>query len=248
VVISSRTPEGIPNRCPVCGKQVVLEPSYPAGDAPCSHCGHLLWFTDREGNESLMVKWPEGRVVAAVDEFDPDAVASRLLEEVLSKAIAPHLVLDFSSVGFLSSATLGKLITLHSRPRRLAAHSSCATFGRRFLRNLRSRGLTGFSSARKRNVFRGPSSPFSPIRAHPRPLAPVCFPLAPRSSSLQMPLIRRHGERVAPPVFGVAGVAADVGETDAVFREDVVEPRPEVVVLDVPQPLTLPATPAIGVP
>jgi hypothetical protein len=44
MTISSRTPEGLPNRCPVCGGDVRLEPSHPAGDAPCPHCGHLLWF------------------------------------------------------------------------------------------------------------------------------------------------------------------------------------------------------------
>jgi hypothetical protein len=42
--ISSRTPEGTPNHCPLCGKNLVLEPSKPFLDAPCPHCGHLLWF------------------------------------------------------------------------------------------------------------------------------------------------------------------------------------------------------------
>jgi signal recognition particle subunit SRP54 len=41
---SSRTPEGERNRCPVCGNVVRTEPSRPPGDAPCPHCGHLLWF------------------------------------------------------------------------------------------------------------------------------------------------------------------------------------------------------------
>jgi hypothetical protein len=41
---STRTPEGEPNRCPVCGKHLRIEPSRPPGDAPCPHCGHLLWF------------------------------------------------------------------------------------------------------------------------------------------------------------------------------------------------------------
>ncbi len=44
MTISSRTPEGSPNRCPVCGADVVIEPSQPFGDAPCPACGHLLWF------------------------------------------------------------------------------------------------------------------------------------------------------------------------------------------------------------
>jgi hypothetical protein len=45
MVISSRTPEGQPNHCPVCGADLRIEPSDPAGDAPCPQCGLLLWFT-----------------------------------------------------------------------------------------------------------------------------------------------------------------------------------------------------------
>ncbi len=41
---SSRTPEGEPNRCPICGHEVTLEPTTPPGDAPCPYCGSLLWF------------------------------------------------------------------------------------------------------------------------------------------------------------------------------------------------------------
>ncbi len=44
MVISSRTPEGTPNRCPVCGNDLRLEPSWPNLDGPCPSCGHLLWF------------------------------------------------------------------------------------------------------------------------------------------------------------------------------------------------------------
>jgi hypothetical protein len=44
VIISSRTPEGTPNRCPVCGQAVRIEPSASTRDAPCPHCGSLLWF------------------------------------------------------------------------------------------------------------------------------------------------------------------------------------------------------------
>lgn len=44
MTISSRTPEGSPNRCPVCGLEFRIEPSQPLGDAPCPACGTLLWF------------------------------------------------------------------------------------------------------------------------------------------------------------------------------------------------------------
>jgi signal recognition particle GTPase len=48
---SSRTPEGEPNHCPVCGKAVRIDPSRPPGDAPCPYCGYLLWFGTQEPAE-----------------------------------------------------------------------------------------------------------------------------------------------------------------------------------------------------
>ncbi len=50
MIISSRTPEGEPIRCPLCQADVVVEPSIVVepsvlvGDATCPCCGHLLWF------------------------------------------------------------------------------------------------------------------------------------------------------------------------------------------------------------
>ena len=44
MIPSSRTPEGQPNVCPVCGHAVSIEPSAPTGDATCPFCGHLLLF------------------------------------------------------------------------------------------------------------------------------------------------------------------------------------------------------------
>jgi hypothetical protein len=42
-MISSRTPEGEPQRCPICGKIAALEPSDPGGDWICPSCGSLFW-------------------------------------------------------------------------------------------------------------------------------------------------------------------------------------------------------------
>jgi hypothetical protein len=53
MVISSRTPEGEDNRCPVCGNALRLEPSRPPGDAPCPHCAVLLWFPATAVERSL---------------------------------------------------------------------------------------------------------------------------------------------------------------------------------------------------
>lgn len=44
--ISSRTPDGQFNHCPVCRQEICITPSEPTGDAPCPHCGVLLWFLD----------------------------------------------------------------------------------------------------------------------------------------------------------------------------------------------------------
>lgn len=64
-MISSRTPEGSPNDCPVCGKRVRMEPSYPKDDAPCPHCGHLLWFEKQEPATELT---PREQVLQALAE------------------------------------------------------------------------------------------------------------------------------------------------------------------------------------
>jgi acyl carrier protein len=53
MTISSRTPEGFPHRCSICGKQSAVDPSFPGGDSTCPSCGHLLWwFRDRLGLDS----------------------------------------------------------------------------------------------------------------------------------------------------------------------------------------------------
>lgn len=44
MTISSRTTEGDPGRCPVCGEAERLEASAPSRDATCPACGSLLWI------------------------------------------------------------------------------------------------------------------------------------------------------------------------------------------------------------
>ena len=59
MIPSSRTPEGRPTRCHVCGHEVRIEPSTPPGDATCPSCGSLLWFNT--GPLSLCFS-PDGRM------------------------------------------------------------------------------------------------------------------------------------------------------------------------------------------
>ncbi len=79
--ISSRTPEGTPNECPVCQKELCIEPSTTFGDAPCPHCGTLLWF----------INLPTG-----VRLFDSEDVpsAKRTLIEKLGSLNLSHDSLD----------------------------------------------------------------------------------------------------------------------------------------------------------
>jgi len=79
---STRTPEGEPNQCPVCGKAFVLEPSVPPGDGPCPHCGSLVWFP-----RAPEVAWTAGFPVyslpaaeARTKEQAIRAVVGRLIE------------------------------------------------------------------------------------------------------------------------------------------------------------------------
>lgn len=54
MVISSRTPEGDPNTCPVCRKELRIDPStVPMRDAPCPHCGCLLKFDKQSELDDL---------------------------------------------------------------------------------------------------------------------------------------------------------------------------------------------------
>jgi anti-anti-sigma factor len=106
MVISSRTPEGQPNHCPVCKSELRIEPSDPAGDAPCPRCGHLLWFTWEDlGTEQLFK--PTDRVLSP-ESLDP-------FFESVAENMNTRSVLDFGGVESVSSAVLSRLINLKNR-------------------------------------------------------------------------------------------------------------------------------------
>jgi anti-anti-sigma factor len=116
MLISSRTPEGEPNRCPICGNVVRIEPSKDTHDAPCPHCGHLLWFdqpflqiTINPVDGSTVVRFTHKELI--YDTIDTDLF--RLVDEFGRH----NLRLDFSGVSMLSSSIMGKLVTLHRKLR-----------------------------------------------------------------------------------------------------------------------------------
>ena len=106
MVISSRTPEGTPNLCPVCGSAIKIEPSDPAGEAPCPVCGHRLWFTWEDAGDAVVIK-PTCSILQSED-----------LDTLIDKASEKQgvrLVFDLSNVQYCSSAALGKLIRLKKK-------------------------------------------------------------------------------------------------------------------------------------
>lgn len=100
-MISTRTPEGSLNRCAVCGREVLIEPStVPVRDAPCPHCGCLLWFPE------------PGTIHVQLANADSSAIFAQF-DESVGQSDARHWLIDFEGGRFFSSETIGKLITLH---------------------------------------------------------------------------------------------------------------------------------------
>ena len=102
-MISTRTPEGSPGKCPVCGHNFAMEPStVPTRDAPCPGCGCLVWFDDPN---VLTVRFAEA---------DPLDVLRRL-DENLGEVKTAVVRIDFSDVDLFTSEGLGRLIVLHRK-------------------------------------------------------------------------------------------------------------------------------------
>jgi len=113
--ISSRTPEGEPNRCPVCGHQVRLEPSRPAGDGPCPFCGTLLWFSMKPP-APVVTAWEYGvgliqqeqlaaglELLQTVVAHKPNDVAQRrALRQIERSAVGGRELADASASAVLS--------------------------------------------------------------------------------------------------------------------------------------------------
>ncbi len=103
MTISSRTPEGTPHRCPICGEVANLEPSYPGGDSVCPACGHLLWqFRDKVfeigGIDKDLIKFETSlREGLAVDSLDLVELIMEL-EEQSETTIPEEVAKRFKSV------------------------------------------------------------------------------------------------------------------------------------------------------
>lgn len=88
VTISSRTPEGSPHQCPICGGEVALDPSEisdDVADAPCPRCGHLLRWIRRHLAKKL-----------GLDPKDVDARAEFLKDRGADSLDTVELVMELA--------------------------------------------------------------------------------------------------------------------------------------------------------
>ena len=110
MVNSSRTPEGLPASCPVCGSHFKIEPSDPAGDAPCHRCGHLLWFT-WEDRGDVEVFRPTVSLLSreSLDSF-LDSVAIRPGVQLVLDLERRAVLLQFSAVPIDQSQEKGQTV------------------------------------------------------------------------------------------------------------------------------------------
>lgn len=103
MTIASRTPEGRPLHCPVCGSDLGVDPSVPSDDAPCPDCGHLLWFAWEDLGDVQVAKL-SGKLLG------PEPMEQFV--DAFQRRSGQVLVLDFSDVEYTASRFLSRLIDL----------------------------------------------------------------------------------------------------------------------------------------
>ena len=76
MTISSRTPEGWPNTCPICGHDAKTEPSLDSEDGACPNCGSLVWCDPLIEDTLNLTYFPDDFVI-------PLSVAELITESIV---------------------------------------------------------------------------------------------------------------------------------------------------------------------
>ena len=114
---ASRTPEGDPGRCLICGHDNSIEFSDPADDATCPQCGVLLWRSARlrksldglHGQEGLDLRDIQD-VLGVRDGLD--VLGERLLEIVVMRNC---LKLQFDVIAERMGTSQGACRMMHAK-------------------------------------------------------------------------------------------------------------------------------------
>ncbi len=96
------------DHCPACLRNLSAESLDSLGDAPCPHCGQLLWFVRRKSNGTIILTLLPGLISGS------DAV-QRVSEVVSASGNAPRLVINLSRLRLVSSMLLAMLVVVYHR-------------------------------------------------------------------------------------------------------------------------------------
>ena len=87
---ASRTPEGTPIDCPICGRPAVVTPSIPPGDCVCPHCGTLLWVPTGTSYVKTAVRSFLGELETLIQSDDSLEYTAGFLVAGLKNCLAAH--------------------------------------------------------------------------------------------------------------------------------------------------------------
>lgn len=115
MTVSSRTPEGEPLRCEVCGQPAAIEVSESVGDACCPSCGSLVWRVRARVAEALDVDTALLTLEARLPEIGADSLD--LVELVME--LEEEFDIDIPDDAARRITTIGDAVRyLHARNRR----------------------------------------------------------------------------------------------------------------------------------
>jgi hypothetical protein len=96
--VSSRTPEGRPTPCPICGNEVQIDPLLPPGDATCPICGSILWFDTTSFTESPSPRDIAKRIRETANDLQ-ELAASQIPESSFWNCFVPRVQISLAALG-----------------------------------------------------------------------------------------------------------------------------------------------------
>jgi len=101
----NQPPDATPDLCPACNNEVTLDAVLLAGDAPCSHCGQLVWFAKKSIGDVAVLTFLPGLMSGSES-------AGRVEEVIAAIGESSRLVLNLTHMNIISSEFLGMLLAL----------------------------------------------------------------------------------------------------------------------------------------
>jgi len=106
----SETAEGTRCHCPVCNTLLPSRPNSPPFDAPCPHCGCLLWCCKKMVEGVIVLG-----VIPGITPDPPDITC--VSDKLVGDGGIPRVIVDLSDVERISSAFAARLLSLSKRIR-----------------------------------------------------------------------------------------------------------------------------------